>query len=319
MSEQKNAWLQDLMNKMPSIDRLDPHVDNPALDGYLRYYHFDRNRMQHYRAGLVTRSAQDLFVQCFYAKQHKGTVFLVHGYLDHSGGLSRTINVLLGSGYTILTVDLPGHGLSQGEEGSIHSFQEYNVAVRDAYHAMVPYMPSGERIGMGHSTGAAILFQAAGQKDLGFDRLVLAAPLYLPYQWKKTKGMIKFASRLIPRSKRTFKRNSDDERYHLFITHDPLQVHYLRAEWFFAMATWQEEIRYSSIVRIPVYLVQGQKDTTVDSEHTIAFYSQKCRNIQVCMIPEARHQILNERQTLRKDVHRRILSFLDGSDLRWRT
>lgn len=304
--------------QIPELSELYSETSSKPMGEYLSDYHFDQSSMNHYRAGEISRVHQNLFVQCFYAKEHRGTVFLVHGYLDHSGGLSGTINELLRHGYTVFTVDLPGHGLSQGEEGSIHSFKEYIDAVEDAYRNMVYYIPEGEVIGLGHSTGAAILFQSIGQKRIFLDRLVMAAPLYLPYQWKKTKGIIKVFSRIIPKSRRAFKKNSDDELYHQFITRDPLQVHYLKADWFFAMANWQEEIRYSPIVRVPVYLIQGERDTTVDAKRTISFYEQKCRYLQVCLVPEARHQVLNERQALRESVHRRILSFLDGTDRNWR-
>ncbi|WP_069365062.1 alpha/beta hydrolase [Salisediminibacterium beveridgei] len=317
MKNQKER-IRQFKEQIPELSELYSETGRQPMEKYLGDYHFETSFIKHYRAGEINRENQNLFVQCFYAKEHKGTVFLVHGYLDHSGGLSVTINELLRHGYTVFTVDLPGHGLSQGEEGSIHSFKEYIDAVEDAYRAMHSYIPSGEIIGLGHSTGAAILFQSIGQKRIRLDRLVMAAPLYLPYQWKKTKGIIKMLSRIMPTSKRAFKRNSDDELYHQFITRDPLQVHYLKADWFFAMADWQEEIRYSPIVRLPVYLIQGERDTTVDAKRTISFYEQKCRYLQVCLVPEARHQVLNERQVLREFVHRRILSFLDGTDRNWR-
>lgn len=316
--ENQRERVRQLKDQIPELSELNPHKKSQQVRDYLSYYHFDITLIKDYRAGEINRKHQNLFVQCFYPKEYQGTVFLVHGYLDHSGGLSRTINELLRHGFTVFTFDLPGHGLSQGEEGSIHSFKDYISAVEDVYCTMKNYIPSGELVGMGHSTGAAILFQSVGQNRIELDRLLMAAPLYLPFQWKKTKGVIKLFNKVIPRSKRPFKKNSDDERYHRFISHDPLQVHYLKADWFFAMASWQEEIRYSPIVRIPVYLIQGERDTTVDAKKTIAFYKQKCRNLQVCFIPEARHQVLNERKVLRESVHRRMLSFLDGSDLKWR-
>ncbi|MCX7787732.1 MAG: alpha/beta hydrolase, partial [Spirochaetes bacterium] len=60
----------------------------------------------------------------------RGTVFLVHGYLDHSGSWSPVIKKILSERFVVVALDLPGHGVSGGIRGDIEDFSQYGEAVR---------------------------------------------------------------------------------------------------------------------------------------------------------------------------------------------
>jgi alpha-beta hydrolase superfamily lysophospholipase len=293
-----------------NLDEINGHLKNRRLQHYLSFYEFDITKFSAYRAGFTEVDIRKIFFQLFYAHENKGSILIVHGYLDHSGGLSRTVNVLLKKGYNVAAVDLPGHGMSQGEGGHISSFDEYAETVKKAYDLMKYYLPAGPCFGVGHSTGAGVLFQTACDKRVSFDKLLLAAPLYLPVRWPALRGSVRLFGNIIPRQKRRFKRNSKDKQYHIFTKKDPLQAQWMYTEWLKALETWQLHINDCPFYRGDVYIIQGGKDTTVDWRKNLRFFRSKCSNLQVSFFPRARHQLLNEERNLRKAVEHQLLNYL---------
>src|SRR4030043_464172 len=61
----------------------------------------------------------------FRPKEYKATVFILHGYLNHCGLLSKLIKYLVEAGFAVAVYDLPGHGLSSGEPTAIDDFSQY--------------------------------------------------------------------------------------------------------------------------------------------------------------------------------------------------
>ncbi|QKS71314.1 alpha/beta hydrolase [Paenalkalicoccus suaedae] len=306
-------WIEHIQKHTLSLDESNPHLHNEDLLAYLSFYSFHMDRVHTYRCGFVPSAHFRIFTQLFSRKKAKGLVVLVHGYLDHAGGLSKTVNHLLEDGYDVLTLDLPGHGMTEGGNGSIRTFDEYVQAIIDVCETSTYYVKQTTIIGMGHSTGAAMLFHTACQNKIKFDRLIFVAPLFMPFRWTLVKGIIKAAGKVRPRSRRRFKRNSADRTYHSFIKKDPLQSKWLHADWLLAMEAWQSSIENCLVYKNPVYLIQGTKDTTVEWPVNIRFFRKKCKNIQVMLLPEGRHQLLNERGLYREIIMERISQFLRQS------
>ncbi|MCD8510499.1 MAG: hypothetical protein LRY73_11935 [Bacillus sp. (in: Bacteria)] len=78
--------------------------------------------------------------------------------------------------------------------------------------------------------------------------------------------------------------------YRHFVKQDPLQVKVLKAKWIRALEHWQSEFIDCPKMPIPVYVLQGMKDTTVEWKKNINFYETKCENFQVALFQGARHQ-----------------------------
>jgi len=303
-------WIGKMHNATFHLDEINPHKTHLYLQEYLSFYRFNLTSFKEYRCGTIVSHDQNIFIQAFLKGESKETVLFVHGYLDHSGGMSQTVNELLANGYEVITIDLPGHGFSQGESGTVATFDEYVDAVQKGYEFICETIKPLKLFGVGHSTGGAILFHAVSEEKVELERLILVAPLYFPYRWNLIKGMIKMIGKVIPKQKRRFKKNSQDQEYRKFIKKDPLQVKWLKTDWLKAMVEWQKHIIYCSIIRIPVYFIQGGKDTTVDYKKNVNFYKQKCPNLQIAFFPSGRHQLLNEREEIRVLVYERMISFL---------
>ncbi|WP_416150634.1 alpha/beta fold hydrolase [Salipaludibacillus sp. HK11] len=305
-------WLSKMHDATFQLNIVNPHESDPYLQEYLSFYKFDTTSFDEYRCGTIKSHGRNIFMQAFLKRKEKrvGRILFVHGYLDHTGGMSQTVNELLTSGYEVVTIDLPGHGFSQGEKGTIATFDQYVEAIQKAYQFINQALTPSKLIGLGHSTGGSILFHAASEKKVELDSLILVAPLYYPYRWNLVRGASRIVGKVIPKQKRRFRKNSQDKLYRQFIKKDPLQVKWLKADWITAMEDWQKHIVYCSILRIPVYFIQGGKDTTVDYQKNVTFFKQKCSDLQVAFFPSGRHQLLNEQEDTRALVYERITSFL---------
>ena len=308
--DETHDWINKIKEANLNIDEANPHYHNKDLQSYLSYYKFEIQKMDEYRCGKIEGIEKNQFIQFFLKRNPKGTIYLVHGYLDHSGGLSRTINQLLSNGYQVIVLDLPGHGFSEGEEGVVASFDDYLIAVEKGYNVILDKLTPSNVIGLGHSTGGALLFHASAEKKVNLAGLILIAPLYYPFQWNIFKGLLLLSGKVIAQKKRAFKRNSNDNAYQRFLKSDPLQLKVLKSDWLVALEKWQQEIVNCPAAEAPVYLLQGTRDTTVSWKENISFYQEKSNQFQVALFPGARHQLLNERREISYLVHQRIDAFL---------
>ena len=133
------------------------------LHAYRQLYGFHLLDCAHWQ-GYVQMPLFKLHVQIFQPDlsktkfdQVQGTVFLLHGYLEHSGIYQPIVKELLEQGFSVLTYDLPGHGLSDGSPANIKNFDHYQQVL----HAVYQYVKNADQLpkpwlGIGQSTGGAI-------------------------------------------------------------------------------------------------------------------------------------------------------------------
>jgi len=98
------------------------------------------------------------------------TVLLVHGWEDHSGAMLPLVEPLLRSGFRVLTLDAPGHGLSPRMPTHLH---DYGLALQQLLQR-----ENGVYAVVAHSWGAAaISAMLARRPGLQPERMALVAPM----------------------------------------------------------------------------------------------------------------------------------------------
>ncbi|MFT4022116.1 MAG: alpha/beta hydrolase, partial [Acinetobacter sp.] len=222
----------------------------------------------HYWQGYVQTALFKLHTQVFQPKIEsvRGTVFLIHGYLEHSGIYQPIIAEILSQGFSVLVFDLPGHGLSSGSPASIQNFNHY----QDVLKAVYQYVKNAEQLpqpwlGIGQSTGGAILMHhildyAERRQNPFVERVLLLSPLVRPAKtawWHNPVGLglIRRIRRQVPRH---FRRNNHNPEFLRFIRlKDPLQPRMMGMDWILAMSKWMLEMEQRPSCRIPVWLAQG--------------------------------------------------------------
>jgi alpha-beta hydrolase superfamily lysophospholipase len=302
-----------------------PFEANAELQAYKQLYGFHLLDCKHWQ-GYVNMPLFKLHVQVFEPNienskfdKVQGSVFLLHGYLEHSGIYQPIVKELLDQGFSVITFDLPGHGLSNGSSANIQDFDHYQQVL----HAVYQYVKTADQLpkpwlGIGQSTGAAIwmhhLLEFAQKRANPYvDRVLLLSPLVRPAKsawWHNSVGLgiIRRIKKEVPRH---FRRNNHNPEFLRFVRlKDPLQPKMMGMDWILAMSKWMQEMEQRPACRIPVWLAQGAQDQTVDWKYNIDFIRKKFRLQTLLMLEEGSHQLINERADIRAALTGLIPAFL---------
>ena len=196
------------------IDFHTPVKITPDLQAYLNYYEFHLEKVD-YHFGKIEIDGTKIMVQMFSPEPSIGTVILLHGYLDHVGILKNIIQHLNHYQYRVISYDLQGHGLSEGEKASVNSFSDYIVTLEKLMKKARREI-SGPFYGIGHSTGGAILINYILKlEESHFDKVILIAPLIRSNFWffSKVSFYLMKPFPFIKEISRHFRKNSSDEQF----------------------------------------------------------------------------------------------------------
>ncbi len=280
----------------------------PEAD-YFAYYGIDfENCVPGVTHHFGTLAANGFTIACHFYEQPgaRGTCVLLHGYFDHAGLYGHLIEHCLRRRYNVLIWDLPGHGLSDGQQASIHDFDDYTdvlAAVLDHHGARL----TAPLIAIGQSTGAAVLMSWAFRKGHSaaqwpFERIALLAPLVRPARWGSVQLLHTTLKPFRNAVRRKFIANSTDLQFLDFVRTDPLQSLVLPVRWVSAMREWVSEFRTHPATDFAPLVLQGTHDETVDWRWNLEMIREKFPRADVQMLYGARHHLVNEAPRTREAV-----------------
>ncbi len=271
-------------------------------------------------AGTVKSGSFELVCQQFLPPGHavKKTAFLLHGYYDHTGLYRHLISHLLSLNIAVVSIDLPGHGLSSGKPASIGSFREYSQAFLDCLRAAQQQNVAAPWLVIGQSTGAAVVIDALLDKNLAelfpFQHYVLMGPLLKPRHWFLSRILLTLSRPFFAAMPRKFSANSHDDEFLRFVQHeDALQSRKLPEDWMLAMIDYMRRFDSADGIDQGVEILQGSKDGTVAWEYNIPQILAKFRGSRVYTIDGAGHHLANESEQYRRQAFSRINTIL-GSE-----
>jgi alpha-beta hydrolase superfamily lysophospholipase len=284
-----------------------PTYAKPVLD-YFAYYGLGHAACTHYFG--TFRSGGYLLAGHVYKQDScLGTVFLIHGFYDHAGILKNLISLCLDEKFCVAVFDLPGHGLSSGEPAAIDSFAEYSNAFADFVALCDVHVPR-PYAAIGHSTGCAVLLSRLFfAEENRFSRVILLAPLVRSEYWTLSKAgyaISPFAKNL----PRWMRNESHDPAFLERFNRDPLQAKLFPVRWATALYSWEARIDTVTPRRLPVSIVQGTADKTVDWRYNIPFLQRKIPGCDVTTIRGARHHLINETAPYREKCLEKIREIL---------
>jgi len=250
----------------------------------------------------------------------KKLVVFMHGYLDHSGNYTNFYDELVRHGISVVTFDLPGHGLSSGPRASIKDFEVYAKIMAQ----LVERFRGGydEVVLAGFSTGGSTIFEMRrlGLVDAKM-RAVAVAPLYrIKHYWiaepaflqalamKYAYGWTWLDAVLSPHRQPTV--ISHDDLYMAVQNKDPIAPEYIPEAWTSAYITYanrldqwsnglsaEQKASYGDLL-----MLQGDDDNVVDAGQGTELVKRTFTNAKIKWIAGGRHALLNE-------------GFYDGYDL----
>ncbi len=302
--------VENIRNNQHVLFTYESRTMDENMKQYCEYYHLPTEDIL-YHYGFEQVAHERLFVQSFCPSQVKAKILLVHGYYDHTGVLSTFIRFLVQKGYHVLTFDLPGHGLSTGEQATISDFSLYSDSIREIVQRHLSSSSFPVYIAA-HSTGgaAAVDYLLSDYVDSSIQKVVLICPLIHSYRWNALTIGFKPLMRFTQQLRRVFRNNSSDINFCKFVKNDPLQYDKLPLSWLEALIRWNESIKTESTSSVPIFILQGKKDTTVDWRYNIDFLLKKFQNTDVELIENGKHHLLNEKEQIRNHVFSAIHRFL---------
>ncbi len=276
-----------------------------AAADYVAFYALPgADRAEHFM-GLLAAPSGAVAAQLFAPSAPRGTLVAIHGLFDHAGLWRHYVHWALGRGLAVLLIDLPGHGLSEGARAHVEDFATYRAASCAVMDALGLELPR-PWIGLGHSTGAAVLMDALHRAELDLDDLWLLAPLVRAAAHRAGRWLLPLVGLLRSELPRGDYGNTLDAEFNAFRNADPLQPPALPLEWVHAARAWSDEfVARPRSTRSPL-VVQGERDRTVawreNLEHLRALFTEP----EIALLPGAGHNLMNERADHRAEVLARL-------------
>jgi predicted alpha/beta hydrolase family esterase len=120
-------------------------------------------------AEAVAYDFEGKMIQTYLWKGNETVLFLIHGWESNSARWKKALPYFLKTGYTIVAIDAPAHGLSGGSDFNAHKYSEF------IDHIAKIHQP---KILIGHSIGgkACLHYQSSYQNNSVEKIVVLGAP-----------------------------------------------------------------------------------------------------------------------------------------------
>ena len=272
----------------------------------------------------------------------KGTVCLLQGRAEFIEKYYETIAELRRRGFAVVAFDWRGQGESQRQvpdphRGHVARFDDYRrdlKAIEDA--VLRPLMPLPHHC-LAHSMGCAVAFTGALEGWLPFDRIVAMAPMlsirmirwpatsfllarilsalgqgrrYIPLGGPTSIATKSFAGNRLSGDPGRYARNAEAARtVGAGAVGDPSIAWVVGA--FRTMARLADP-RVPTLIRTPILVFAAGADPVCDTATTERFVSRLGSGFLI-VLPDARHEILSERDPIRDDFWAGFDAFIPGT------
>lgn len=274
----------------------------------------------------------------------RGTVVLVQGRSEYIEKYFESVSDLRRRGFYVATFDWRGQGGSSRDlknlcKGHIWDYGQYDHDLHSFMHQVVfPDCPS-PYYALGHSMGAHILIRHAGMALCQFDRMVLSAPMlrmsreilgmhqdlvtiaavlaswcglgesYIMGGSNENLNQRGFDGNKLTRDRARFNRNKEILNAETSLVVGSPTYAWLLAALRSTNMVMQES--FASAVKIPILLVGAGSDRIVSNIATREF-AQRLKNGSNIMVPNARHEILQEIDSIRDQFWAGFDAFIPG-------
>jgi alpha-beta hydrolase superfamily lysophospholipase len=79
-----------------------------------------------------------------------------------------------------------------------------------------------------------------------------------------------------------------------------------------ALHTWNRKIREYDAISKSMLVIQGTDDIIIDWKYNLKFLKSKIIGLEIELVDEANHQLINESNALRQQVLHRIFAYIDA-------
>ncbi|NPV02306.1 MAG: alpha/beta hydrolase [Brevinematales bacterium] len=303
--------IQMIREKKPLFDTRHASRYTPEIIDYISYYGMLSDTFDHYY-GYIDCKKYRIFANVFVPPRPKGNILFNHGLYNHTGSHWRFLSYLLEQGYTVLTYDFPGHGLSSGERFAVGDFSDYTDVMLRVIDTFRKEWKPPYRLAAFSTGGSCYLDYLLRNHDELFDKTALVAPLIRSFLWEPSKVSYnlvakRFGALPVPKFPSYASSDPDFKRRYLG---DPLMEWTLPMSWVGALIRWNERIERLPRNDKEILVIQGDKDWVVDYKYNLAFLAEKFPNMRLKVMSGSKHDVLNETYGIRHAAYETIVNFL---------
>ncbi len=273
----------------------------------------------------------------------RGTVTLLQGRAEFIEKYYETIRDLRGRGFAVVAFDWRGQGdsdrrVDDPHKGHVDRFDDYRLDILAVADSVLTTMP-GPHLCLAHSMGGCVALTGALDGWLPFKRLVTVAPMlsirmirmplaasilarglhrlgfgrrYIPFGKPVSIATKPFAGNRLCRDPERYARNAEAARQvGAGAVGDPTIAWLAGA--FRAMARLRHP-RAAPRITLPTLIVAAGADPVCGTPVTERF-AARLKAGHILVLPDARHEILSEREAIRQDFWAAFDAFMPGTDL----
>jgi len=295
----------------------------PKVTEYLKCYKLPSPpsvRYGHIRfSSLQKKHRVELFGQAWLPDQSIGTILFIHGFSEHVGNYGQLIQDFVRERYAVASIDLRGHGLSDGPQGHVDNPSYYAEDIEQFAHIVFPHLtPKRPLYIWAHSMGGLIALQLLLRNKLPIipAAVTLSSPLLgFPALQGKQKFLAKFApvmAKVLPSLQIAHDLSpenlSKNTAYLENRSKDPLIGTHITPQWLISMKHTVAEIhnaalKFQKLSPTLCFLAGEEKITSLMEARKFAFHAYASLKHKVVEFPGMRHELEKE-----LECHARILS-----------
>jgi alpha-beta hydrolase superfamily lysophospholipase len=251
---------------------------------------------------ITTNDNLQLFTAAFEVPNAKGIVALVHGLGEHGGRYAHWAAYFNQSHYNVVTLDLRGHGRSEGKRGHTPTY-EHLLDDIDVFLAKIKEKyPKTPIFLYGHSLGGGIVLNYLVRRQPTFLQGVIATGPFITLAFEPNKftyALGKLMRNIFPSFTQNNQVNSNhvsrDKAVVTAYDNDPLVHSELSAALGIgALEAGKFLFHHKGNISTPTLLLHGGNDKLTNPEGTITFFNQTTGNRHLKIFTSLYHEIHNE-------------------------
>lgn len=228
-------------------------------------------------------------------------VCLVHGIGEHSGRYDNWARRFTEQGIMVYSVDLRGHGLSEGRRGHISRLSDFLDDIGSLVKRVKHNWDELPVFLYGHSMGGNLVLNFLLRKRQDFSGAVISSP-WLKLKHPPSEIVLRtaaLADHFMPGLRlntgiKSFQLTSV-EKTQVESDRDPLMHHKISLRLFFELSRGADEVfGKAARITIPVFLAHGTDDDITDIGTTQQLAEKIGGNATFYKVQGARHEIHNE-------------------------
>jgi len=242
------------------------------------------------------------YYRSWLAEKPKAAILLIHGLGEHCQRYDHLGAALTKQGYSLYSMDLPGHGKSPGPRGHVDDFSVFQDTTLSLFNSVQTQAPEIPKFIIGHSMGGLIVSRFLLEHQALFSGALLSGPAIQspqePPAWQVS--LIRLIAKITPKAKMLGLDASGVSRDPVVVEKymaDPLiSKEKLTAKFLVEMTDTMETVKQrASEITLPILLMHGSADSMTAPEGTRLLHDS-CASLdkKMTLYDGLYHEIFNE-------------------------